>query len=59
MKYKIRIEETLSKDVIVEAESPEEATLFVKQNYDDGEIVLTADDFVGYAQFTFINEEDK
>lgn len=46
MKYTVTIEETLSKQKTVEANSPEDALSIVKSLYDDGEVVLSADDFV-------------
>ena len=47
MKYLINIEELLSRDVVVEAESVEEAEQKVEQLYSTCKIVLNADDFVG------------
>ena len=47
MKYLINIEEVLSRDVVVEAESVEEAEQKVEQLYSTCKIVLNADDFVG------------
>ena len=43
MKYKVRIEEILVKDVEVEAESPLNAKLLVRQMYFDEEIQLGSD----------------
>ena len=47
MKYLIKIEELLSRDVVVEAESVEEAEQKVEQLYSTCKIVLNTDDFVG------------
>ena len=47
MKYLINIEEMLSRDVVVEAESVEKAEQKVEQQYCTCKIVLNADDFVG------------
>lgn len=45
MKYRVRIEEVLSRIEEVEANSKEEAIDIVKQMHKDEEIVLSADDF--------------
>lgn len=45
-KYKITVEETLAREVIVEAMTAEEAVRKVKQMYRDEEIVLTGDDCI-------------
>lgn len=44
-KYIVTIEELLSKDIEVEADSPKEAFEKVERQYKDGDIVLNADDF--------------
>lgn len=43
--YEIRIEETLSKTVTIEAATKHEAISIAKKKYKDGEIILTADVF--------------
>ena len=48
MKYKVEITETLQKVIEVEAKSLSDAITKVATDYDDGEIVLDAMDFVGY-----------
>lgn len=45
MKYAVRIEEILAKTVIVEANSLDDAILFVEDKYYDGEIMLDLDNF--------------
>lgn len=45
-KYKITVEETLAREVIVEATTAHEAVKKVKQMYRDEEIVLTGDDCI-------------
>jgi hypothetical protein len=45
-KYKITVEETLAREVIVEATTAAEAVKKVKQMYRDEEIVLTGDDCI-------------
>ena len=52
MKYLINIEEVLSRDVVVEAESVEEAEQKAEQLYRTCKIVLNADDFVGTPTIT-------
>ena len=52
MKYLINIEEVLSRDVVVEAESVEEAEQKAEQLYRTCKIVLNADDFVGTQTIT-------
>lgn len=46
-KYNIIIEETLFKVVRIEAESYDDAIKKVENMHTNGEIVLTADDFIG------------
>lgn len=55
MKYKVRIEETLVKYVEVEAESPLNAKLLVRQQYFDEEIQLNSDDLI---ETNFVIEKD-
>lgn len=45
-KYAVEITETLQKQVIIEANSYEEAQLMAKQKYDDEEISLNENDHV-------------
>ena len=45
MKYKVTIEETLVKEIEVEANDFDEALEKVKDMYNNSEIVLSADDF--------------
>ena len=52
MKYLINIEEVLSRDVVVEAESVEEAEQKAEQLYRTCKIVLNADYFVGTPTIT-------
>ena len=47
MKYKVHIEETLAKDVYVEAETRQDAYNVVQDKIDNEEIILTADDYAG------------
>jgi len=47
MKYSVIIEETLRKEVAIEAQDADEAARIVKALYCKGEIVLNADDFIG------------
>lgn len=46
-KYSVLVEETLSRNVIVEARDEEHADEIVQKAYDEQRIVLTADDFNG------------
>ena len=48
MKYVVRVTETLSHTVVVEANSMQDAENKVGKAYDDGQIVLDYDDFAGY-----------
>ena len=52
----VRIKEVLSRTVDVNAETELDALDIVKQDYDNGEIVLDADDFV---DVEFYVEEDE
>lgn len=44
MKYCIAVQETLRREIVVEADSLEEAINHVESEYDKENIVLTADD---------------
>lgn len=46
MKFDVTITETLQKVVTIEADTPEEATGIVEDRWNEGYIVLEADDFV-------------
>ena len=45
--FKIGISETLSKTIDVEAVTTDEAITIAKKKYKTGEVILTADDFIG------------
>lgn len=45
MKFKVHIEETLSKDVIVDAETRQDARAMIEEKIENEEIVLSADGF--------------
>lgn len=47
MKYLVNIEEILTRDVVVDAKSEEDAEIIVKHLYRDGKIVLDYGDFIG------------
>lgn len=47
MKFKVHIEETLSKDFIVDAETRQDARAMIEEKIENEEIVLSADDFTG------------
>ena len=47
MKYTVVIEETLRKEVAIEAQNAEDAARIAKALYRKGEIVLDAGDFIG------------
>jgi hypothetical protein len=47
MKVKVLVEETLSRTVEVEADSPDDAVEMVRQQYNREEIVLDESDFDG------------
>lgn len=48
MKFNVKVIETLSRIVEVEAQSQEEAVELVTRQYRKSEIVLDSDDFDGY-----------
>ncbi len=47
MKYYVSVTETLNKVVSVDAESEEQAKQKVQDAYDNSDIVLDSDDFIG------------
>lgn len=47
MKYTVNVKEILSRDVEVEAESAEEAESIVEDMYQNQEIILDYEDFIG------------
>lgn len=47
MQYLVNVEEILTRDVVVNAESEEDAVIKVKHLYCDGKIVLDYGDFIG------------
>ena len=51
MKYNVKVIETLSRIVEVEAQNQDEAWEKVKSQYDKGDIVLGSDDFDCYEIF--------
>ena len=53
--YQIQITETLSKTIIVEADSIEDAEMIAQDMYRNEEIVLTPDDY-DYTDMTYIGE---
>lgn len=56
MKYKVHIEEILSKDVIMEAETSQDARAMIEEKISNEEIVLSADDFTGCRIIEVIKE---
>ena len=52
MKHNVVIEETLRKEIAVEAQNADEAIRIVKELYRKGEIVLDAGDFIGEPTIT-------
>ena len=58
MKFKVHIEETLSKDVIVDAETRQDARAMIEEKIENEEIVLSADDFTGCRIIEVMNENE-
>lgn len=56
MKFKVHIEETLSKDIIVDAETRLDARIMINTKIENGEIVLSSDDFIGCRMIEVIKE---
>lgn len=56
MKFKVHIEETLSKDIIVDAETSLDARIMINTKIENGEIVLSSDDFTGCRMIEVIKE---
>ena len=53
MKYNVVIEETLRKEIVIEAQNADEAIRIAKELYRKGEIVLDAGDFIGEPTITY------
>ena len=58
-KFKVKIIEELSRDIVIEAESIEEAREKAENAYRDGEIVLDYDDYFQMEIFVEKIEEKK
>ena len=58
MKFKVHIEETLSKDIIVEAETRQDARAMVEERVNNDDIVLSADDFSGCRMIEVMKEDE-
>jgi len=58
-KFKVKIIEELSRDIVIEAESIEEAREKAEDAYRDGEIVLDYDDYLQMEIFVEKIEEKK
>lgn len=58
MKFKVHIEETLSKDIIVEAETRQDARAMVEERVNNEDIVLSADDFSGCRMIEAMKEDE-
>ena len=58
MKFKVHIEETLSKDVIVDAETRQDARAMIEEKIENEEIVLSDDDFTGCRIIEVMNENE-
>lgn len=57
MKYIVQISELLTRRLVIESETSEEAVQNVKENYYNGDIVLEADDYVdGSVQFEIVDK---
>lgn len=56
MKFKVHIEETLSKDIIVDAETRLDARIMINTKIENGKIVLSSDDFTGCRMIEVIKE---
>ena len=58
MKFKVHIEETLSKDIIVEAETRQDARAMIEERISNEDIVLTADDYSGCRMIEVMKEDE-
>lgn len=58
MKFKVHIEETLSKDIIVEAETRQDARAMIEERVNNEDIVLSADDFSGCRIVEVMKEDE-
>ena len=58
MKYCIAVQELLRKEIVVEADSIDEACDLVRKKYDDEEIILDSEDLVSMPHEAFIFQAD-
>lgn len=58
MRFKVHIEETLSKDIIVEAETRQDARAMIEERISNEDIALTADDFSGCRMIEVMKEDE-
>ncbi len=58
MRFKVHIEETLSKDITVEAETRQDARAMVEERISNEDIVLTADDYSGCRMIEVMREDE-
>lgn len=58
MKFKVHIEEILSKDVVEEAETRQDARIMIEEKINNGEIILSSDDFTGCRIIEVIKENE-
>lgn len=56
MKYKVCVLETLLREIIVEADTEDDAKEIVKKQYDNSEIILDSSDYVEHE--IYVKEEE-
>lgn len=58
MKYKVKVTETLSREIEIDASSIDDAVNKIEEQWDRADIILDADDF-SFVDFKVIDYKDK
>lgn len=58
MRFRVHIEEILTKDIIVEAETRQDVRAMIEERINNEDIVLTADDYSGCRMIEVMKEDE-
>lgn len=58
MRFRVHIEEILSKDIIVEAETRQDARAMIEERINNEDIMLTADDYSDCRMIEVMKEDE-